>query len=202
MNFFILASFLTITCLANIYIRKNKNTYQKELSVFWDKERRSNSVRKKSLEALDYITIPEDILTMQPAAPSLQTLSCLEELQTLSSEKIVNLTGISNTDLKLSYGTANISALSDYDFHYTRMVTLLQKLAEGLLTSDDKASAVHVLEFAVSTGTDVSKTYYLLADLYKEEGTPEKINALIQKAEGLHSLMKDSILRHLREAAN
>lgn len=202
MNFIILASFLVITCVANIYIRKNKNTDKEALARFWDKERRSNSVRKKSLEDLAYLTIPSDILSMQPLNPAAQTISYIEELQSLSSEKIVNLTGISNTDLKLTYGTANITALSEYDFHYTHMVTVLQKLAESLLAADDKALAVRVLEFAVSTGTDVSQTYYLLADLYREEGSPEKIRTLIQTAQGLHTLKKDSILRYLTEATD
>ena len=112
--------------------------------------------------------------------------------------KIVNLTGYSNTDLKLKYGTANITILSDYDFHYTNLVKLLQKIAELLHDSLEDALAIEVLEFAVSTGTDVSKSYYLLANLYKETGTPEKIDSLIQQAH--HSLMRDAIVENLKAA--
>lgn len=198
MNFFILASFLIVTCLVTILIRKDNSTQKKAENNFWDKEHKANFVRKKSLEHLQYITIPEDILAMKPTNPSKQTLSYLEELNDLSCYKIVNLTGISNTDLKLTYGTANITALSEYDFHYTRMVTLLQSLAESLVASGDKELALHVLEFSVSTGSDVSKTYYLLAELYQEIGTPEKIHFLIQQAEAIPSLMRNSILRNLR----
>lgn len=198
MNFFILASFLTFTFIVTILIRKDNSIQEKADNNFWDKEYKSNFVRKKSLEHLHYITIPEDILTMNPTNPSKQTLSYLEELKGLSSYKIVNLTGISNTDLKLTYGTANITALSEYDFHYTRMVTLLQSLAENLVASGEKELAIHILEFSVSTGSDVSKTYYLLADLYQETGTPEKIRFLIQQAESIPSLMRNSILQNLR----
>ena len=77
---------------------------------------------------------------------------------------------------------------------------LLQKIAELLHDSLEDALAIEVLEFAVSTGTDVSKSYYLLANLYKETGTPEKIDSLIQQAQTLHSLMKDAIVENLKAA--
>ena len=113
---------------------------------------------------------------------------------------IVNLTGYTNTDLKLKYGTANITILSDYDFHYTNLVTLLQKLAELLHDNLEDDLAVRVLEFAVSTGTDVSKSYYLLAELYQQMNMSEKIEHLISQAQGIHSLMKDAIVENLRAA--
>lgn len=95
----------------------------------------------------------------------------------MSAGKIVNLTGYTNTDLKLEYGTANINILSDYDFHYTNMVTLLQKLAELLHACSEDALAAEVLEFAVSTGTDVSRSYYLLAELYTASRNARKNQA-------------------------
>ena len=129
-----------------------------------------------------------------------ETACCLRDLRDLSTSRIVNLTGLTNTDLKLKYGTANINILSDYDFHYTNLVTLLQKLAEQLHDSLEDALAVEVLEFAVSTKTDISKSYYLLAELYREMGTPEKIEHLIAQAQNLNSLMKDTIIENLRAA--
>ena len=126
--------------------------------------------------------------------------SFLRDLKDLSAYKIVNLTGFTNTDLKLEYGTANINILSDYDFHYTKLVTILQKLAELLHENSNDADAIHVLEFAVSTGTDVSKSYYLLAKLYHDAGTPEKITNLINQAQSIRSMLKDTIVQNLQAA--
>ena len=137
---------------------------------------------------------------MHPTCMTEEIDSCLLDLHDLSSCKIVNLTGWTNTDLKLEYGTANITILSDFDFNYTNLVTALQKLAELLHEGGDDAHAIEVLEFAISTGTDVSKSYYLLADLYKTCGTPEKIELLIHRAETIHSLMKNSIVQNLQAA--
>ncbi len=170
-------------------------------ALFWERERRANFTRKKSLDGLHYITIPDEILELQPACNSEEINNCLTDLRDLSSCKIVNLTGYTNTDLKLTYGTANINILSDFDIHYTNLVTLLQKLAELLHKNGEDVHAITVLEFAISTGTDVSKSYYLLAQLYQENGTPEKISSLIQQAQNINSLLRDSIVQTLQKLA-
>ncbi|MDE6916077.1 MAG: hypothetical protein K2P39_04685 [Lachnospiraceae bacterium] len=198
MNFIIFASFPVICVLFSIALRSSRRKEQDIDRAFWEREQRANFTRKKSLDDLDYITIPEKLLTMKPDVMTEETACCLRDLRDLSTSRIVNLTGLTNTDLKLKYGTANINILSDYDFHYTNLVTLLQKLAEQLHDSLEDALAVEVLEFAVSTRTDISKSYYLLAELYREMGTPEKIEHLIAQAQNLNSLMKDTIVENLR----
>lgn len=200
MNFLIIASFPVLCLIFSIALH---NTRRKEQDIdreFWDREQRANFTRRKSLDDLDYITVPEELLTMKPALMTDELRNYIDDLRDLSSSKIVNLTGFTNTDLKLKYGTANITILSDYDFHYTNLVTLLQKIAELLHDNLDDELAVRVLEFAVSTGTDVSRSYYLLAELYQQMGTPEKIENLVAQAQNINSLMKDSIVEKLQAA--
>ncbi|MDE6055252.1 MAG: hypothetical protein K2G55_16190, partial [Lachnospiraceae bacterium] len=200
MNFLIFASF-PIICLIFSFALHNANRKEQEIDrEFWDREQRANFTRKKPLDNLNYITIPEELLTMNPDITNEEIAGCLKDLNDLSSLKIVNLTGYTNTDLKLEYGTANITILSDYDFHYTKLVTLLQKLAELLHDSLEDELAIKVLEFSISTGTDVSKSYYLLAELYQQMNTPEKIKYLIAQAQNINSLMKDTIVENLQAA--
>ena len=199
MNLKFLASFLLL-CAVVLYSTKRSDRAEEQAERnFWNKERRANSVRKKSLDALNYITIPSAILNMRPVNMTEEIRDYLKDLKDLSAMPIVNLTGISNTDLKLAYGTANITALTEYDSHYTNMVTVLQKLAQCLVEQNEKECAVEVLEFAVSTGTDVSKTYYLLASLYLEKGQQTRIRELITKASSLNTLMKTSIVQKLED---
>lgn len=202
MNLIIISSTLVFCVFFFFSRQRTKSIDEKKEREFWERERKANFTRKKSLDSLNYITIPEKILHMQPASMTDEISGCLSELRDLSDSKIVNLTGFSNTDLKLEYGTANISILSDYDFHYTKLVTVLQKLAERLHADADDAHAVEVLEFAVSTGTDVSKSYYLLAELYGGAGTPEKIKKLIGQAQGIRSMLKDTIVENLQQMIN
>ena len=200
MNFILCTSFFIVSAIVFLGLQHSRKERDKIEREYWQKEYRANSTRKKSLDNLEYITIPEEILRMHPKQFDEDINGYLLDLQDLSEYKIVNLTGISNTDLKLEYGTANITILSDFDFNYTNLVTALQKLAELLHEGGDDAHAIEVLEFAISTGTDVSKSYYLLADLYKTCGTPEKIELLIRRAETIHSLMKNSIVQNLQAA--
>lgn len=123
---------------------------------------------------------------------------CKEILRSLSTQKIVNLTGYTNTDLKLSYGTANITCLTEYDQNYTLLVSTLQKWAEALYRGGAKKECRQVLEYAVSAGTDVSHTYFLLADLYDEEGESDLKCSLIEKASGISSLSSKVIVRTLQ----
>ena len=123
---------------------------------------------------------------------------CKEILRSLSTQKIVNLTGYTNTDLKLSYGTANITCLTEYDQNYTLLVSTLQKWAEVLYRGGAKKECRQVLVYAVSIGTDVSHTYFLLADLYDEEGESDLKYSLIEKASGLSSLSSKVIVRTLQ----
>ncbi len=198
MNLFLFSSFTIFCIIFSIALHKTKRIEQNLDQDFWEREQKANFTRKKSLDNLNYITIPEEILQMKPDYMTSEIENCLRDLNDLSAFKIVNFTGYTNTDLKLEYGTANINILSDYDFHYTNLVTLLQKLAELLHDILEDALAVKTLEFAVSTGTDVSKSYYLLAQLYQEAGMSEKIEELISQAQNVRSILKDTIVENLR----
>ena len=199
MNFIIITSFLAFSIVFFFARKRTSRIEEARDREFWERENRANGIRRKSLDGLNYITIPDELLNMKPAVTTEVLNTCIRDLNDLSEYQIVNLTGYTNTDLKLEYGTANITILSEYDLHYTNLVTLLQKLAELLHENGEDALAIATLEFAVSTGTDVSKSYYLLADLYQETGTPEKISHLIDYAQNINSMIKDTIVQRLSE---
>ena len=117
-------------------------------------------------------------------------------------QPIVNLTGQSNTDLKLEYGTANITVLTEYDQNYTLLVSTLQQWADLLYNENHTNEVRQILEFAVSTRTDVSRTYDILSDIYIAIGQADKIADLIATAETLNSLNKEVILRHLQQKSD
>ncbi|MCH5254804.1 MAG: hypothetical protein J1F41_07760 [Lachnospiraceae bacterium] len=168
---------------------------------FWAKEHKANKTKSKPLDDLEYITIPFDKLPMQLMQEDERATEYKEILRSLSESKIVNFTGISNTDLKLEYGAPNIDLLTKYDQNYTVLVRTLNLWANYLYEKGYSKEAREILEFAVSTRTDVSGSYKLLCKIYKEENTPEKIQALIPIAESVNSAMKNTIVRILQEAS-
>ncbi len=181
-------------------MKRHTRSIQEEQQSFWQKERASNSVRKKPLDNLDYITIPLENLPVNNHTDDDSVADCVSTITTLSECKIVNLTGITNTDLKLTYGTANITILTEYDQNFILLVTTLQKWAARLHALGDVSSAVSILEYAVNIGSDVSKTYSLLASIYDEKNELSKITLLKERAATLTSSSGKFIVRKLEEA--
>lgn len=199
MKFPFLASVLLFCMLLSFFIKRSNKKAAEAEANFWEKEKNANFVRKKPLDNLSYVHIPEAFFDFPYNTQDGQTEDALSMLKHLSSQKIVNLTGISNTDLKLKYGTANITVLTEYDQNYTQLVRALQKLADSLHQNGQDEAAREILEFSVCTGTDISGTYYLLADLYVKSGQAERIKELKEAAGKLNSPMVSSILRTLSE---
>ena len=200
MNFIINASVLIFSAMTFLYLwRSNKNKVSLQDS-FWAKEQEANNTRRKSLDDLDYIKIPieEFPMTLLEDVPKVEDYKQI--IQSLNELPIVNFTGITNTDLKLRYGAPNIELLTSYDQNYTLLVRTLQQWAQALYDGGYIDEARYMLEFSVSTGTDVSGTYRLLCQIYKKQGTPEKIGDLYPIAEMLKSAMQKTIVRILQEA--
>lgn len=173
---------------------------------FWERERESNNVRKKSLDTLEYIHIPVDLLPFGTSDGDAILEDCENSLMALKDEKIVNFTGIPNTDLKLEYGTANITLLTEYDQNYTTLVVTLQKWGQQLYDLGRFEDATKVLEFSLKTRSDISGTYRLLVDLYKtklgltESEIQHKLEAMLPIAKELNSLSKNQILNMINSA--
>ncbi len=171
---------------------------RKEKDAFWQKEYQANSTRKVDLSGLDYIAIPMDSLPFAETAEE-PLLSIQNNIRNLYRKPILNLTGISNTDLKLKYGVANITFLVQCDNNYTLLVKNLYNWGSCLYEQNKWKEAVTVLEYGIKCRTDIRKNYTLLAELYKDLNVPEKINDLLLAAESLNSLSKDTIIAALKE---
>lgn len=172
-------------------IRKNNRTQTEVNEAFWARERQSNTVRKQDISKLDYISIPLEKFPLNLGTPSEDTLKAL------SNEKILNLTGLSNTDLKLSYGAANLDELTRYDENFTTLVKALAAYAKELLDARQVDDAQTVLEYAVSIKSDSTVIYTMLASIYREQGQQNKIDELLLSAEQLNSLSKQVIKNRL-----
>ena len=199
MKFPILASVIILCSVIHLVTRKSSRDTENEEAAFWERERRANSTRKKSLEHLNYIKIPFDSLPMDELPDNPTVCEVLSVLKELDKSPIVNLTGYTNTDLKLEYGTANITKLTQYDQSYTLLASTLQKWADTLWDAGKKEEAVRVMEFSLSTQTDVSRAYYRLAEYYLSAGRKEELARLTETAGALRSSNREQILRHLSE---
>lgn len=193
------ASFIVFLILVSYQISKSRRYTEKKETSFWEKEHLANSTRRKSLDNLNYITIPFDALPMDIMAEDENIRELHQTLRYLSGLPVVNFTGISNTDLKLQYGAPNIDLLMRYDQNYTTLACTLQKWAEKLYEAGHVAEAQQILEFAISTDTDVSSAYRLLASIYASQNNYGEISKLKERAQNLKSGTKNIIVRILQE---
>lgn len=195
-----LLPFLCIFIIVTIYITIRMHGSKRREQDMWDdflkKEQEANWTRKQDISDLAYIKLPLEALPLGKYDD--EDLQGFEEaLRELSTQPICNLNGISNTDLKLRYGVANLSALSQCDTNYSTLISVLANYGEKLYEFSHPEAAKQVLEYALTLGTDVGKTYELLATLYEYEGHPEKIDVLYEYAKKINSIRKNSILRKL-----
>ena len=196
----LIASTLVLGAAIAIDSARNQKTAAARWQEYWQRERAANNTRRQSLDDLPYIKLPMDIFPMDLLMNIPKVEDYRQIILTLKDLPIVNFTGLTNTDLKLQYGAPNINLVTSYDQNYTLLARTLQQWAQILYDNDYPAQACKILEFAVSTNTDVSATYRLLCKIYQEQGTPEKIQSLYPVAESLTSAMKGTIVRILQES--
>ncbi len=209
MKFPFFASFVIFILVLHHNMNRGKKSSQQLESEFWKHEIDANHVRKQSLDDLEYIAFqaepfyPLTLLGSQISGDFLasnpQVKEILSRFLFLENQKIVNLGRYSNTDLKYKYGVANLNLLTEYDSNFSELITLLHNYAELFLASDFEDQALTILEYAISIGSDISKSYILCANIYQENKQYDKLTWLKKEAEKISTSRKNSIVRKLQE---
>lgn len=181
MKFLLLPSITILVLVLNHNIRKNKNKDDKSVTSYLSREDRANCARRKDLTDLPYIevshnTLPLDI-TLKDEKKQLQISNYIKEIHLLSEKKMLNLIGVSNTELKEEYGPANLEVLTIYDQNYSRYIRNLHLLADCIY-EEYPNEAVALWEYCLSIGTDISGTYASLGKHYVTKHQKEQFMKL------------------------
>lgn len=187
--------FIIFFTIRKINVQRIEDQY---MDSYWEKERQANNTRNKPLDSLNYLTIPDSLLCSPNPNNNPDIARVLEELNELSSLKIVNFTGISNTDLKLEYGTGNLHALTQYDLNYTKLSRALNQLGHYHMKEKNIPLAKEFFHYAIETGSDIRTTYLDLATIYQQENNFEAIAELKESAQHLRNINKSIIARTLQ----
>lgn len=181
MKFLLLPSITILILVLNHNIRKNKGTNNQNVASYLSREDAANSTRKKDLTNLPYIEVPLNTfpldITLNDEKKQLQISQYIKELHILSEKKMLNLIGLSNTELKEQYGPANLEVLTMYDQNYARYIRTLHLFAECIY-DEAPQEAVSLLEYCLSIGTDISGTYARLGKHYVKENDKERFEQL------------------------
>lgn len=176
--------------------RKHSRKTEESNTSFWSREDAANRVRRKDISQLPYIQIPFDELPFIADATG-EIKTCQNQLLALKGIPMLNLSSMSNTDLKMEYGVANLPKLSDCDEACNNMYRIIANLGYYLSKEGYHDEAVAFLEFGISAGSDLSRNYYVLADEYMLAHRYDDVSQLIARAEGISTPMKNPIIREL-----
>lgn len=202
----LLPTFLIFAWVLHHNIKKNSGHVEQSITDYLAKESEANTSRRRDISGLPYITVPLDTLpfdiTLKDEKKQLQIAEYIKEIKNLSNKKMLNLIGISNTELKASYGPANLEVLSLYDQTYAKYIRTLQLFADCIY-EEYPEKAVSVLEYCISIGTDISATYDLLGRHYLKHNNISQFETLYEHIPDKESLSgKNTIskLDSLRES--
>lgn len=190
--FTFLLIFIIFLIILNVTIRKNDSRQTKREEDFWEQERAANFARRKDISNLEYLTIPAEKI------PHNLHTEAEEILVNLSNCKMLNLAGITNTELKLTYGSANLEELSEYDDNFTRFVQAVSAYGTELVEAGQASDARELLELAVSYHADAVNIYTTLAKIYQEVGETDKIQDLIRYASEINTIASKMITEKLQ----
>lgn len=177
---------------------------------FWKRETQANFTRKADISSLNYISIPFHDLPFSleyenyslPAdiedSIKLEIQSYEKVILSLKDKKMINLTGYSNTDLKLAYGAANLPFLMQYDENFSKLSRALSKWGKLLFEIGAFSEAEKVLEFALSSKCDIEEVFFILATLYRQKGDMTKLEILKTSTDCFDELRRDYILKRIQ----
>ena len=114
MGFPILPFFLLFVVLLALRLNYLKAKREQQENEFWERERQANITPAKDISNLRYITIPIEKFPLNFSTDE-KVIEIEKELQELSTHRLLNLTGMTNTDLKLAYGVPNFETINQHE---------------------------------------------------------------------------------------
>ena len=160
---------IALTVILNIIIARSKSR-EFNYDAVVEAERRANAARRRDIDPELFITPDIDALPFKEygqkpeyepvrfAAAEAKEMSALPMIKTAKD--------MTNNDIKLKFGVANLEDVAIMEENYNYFIAAMLKWAEELIALREYADAETVLKETVRIGSDFSKSYTLLADVY------------------------------------
>jgi hypothetical protein len=185
-----------------IIMRARNKGYGQEFENFVKEEIEANSVRSRDIEPELFFAPELAGLPVKPDDGVSESALLRRQRDVLKrgAKKMIRLPQpMSNTELKLKYGTVNIEIISEYEENFFGYIYALNGWAEVLLEENMEADAGRVLAHAVAAGAETSKTYTLLADIYFKNGNKEAMRELYETVSKKNMPGKDKAWSYIND---
>ncbi len=189
--------FLIFVIWLNYEKRKATKDAERQSQEFWQREDEANHARNKDISQLPFFKPDPDQIPL-PTTEDENVCFYQKKVLTCLEAPMMNLSGYTNTDLKLSYGVGNFKTLSDYDENYNAFLMNLSNLGKAYQTAGLLTEAENTYLCCLDCGSDKSTDHLALADIYQEMNAPDKLSALISRVEESDLPRKDSLLSQLK----
>ncbi len=182
-----------------LLFRYNINKKDKELNTkrknFLEKIDKSTSSRKKKIE-------DENFLSLSLTTDYINSLDISEgykkRLLSQREKPMASFSGISNTDLMISYGAASLSDIKNYEDNLAVMQKMLYTCASELYDKGDINHSIKLLEESIKLKDSRSSSYILLGKCYDKNGNKDKKKELLQMINNSDLTLKNKILEELK----
>ena len=104
---------------------------------------------------------------------------------------------MSNTDIKMEYGVANLQILIQYDENSSKLARLLAKWGKLLYENGEEVAAEKVLTYAVSCKSDIEDVFITLAKIYRNNGNELGISDLVEACQCFDELRRENIINQI-----
>lgn len=199
--------FLIFVFLFRYKMNQQEKATHRSNELFWEREKKSLFIRKKTLDDTIYLKadiskFPKYSLEQFIEWQAKKLYKVQEDCLYYASQPMVNLSNMLNSEIRLKYGTANLTLIESYENNYISYTKQLYQLGKGFYDINRDDDAITVLEEGIRMGSDISHNYILLGKLYCKTNQTVKFQDLYNKTTYIESLTKHKIIDELNKLIN
>ena len=108
-------------------------------------------------------------------------------------------TPMTNRELKERFGTAQLEKIAMYEENYVKLMHQLTAWADSLRRDGQDTHAAQALEAGIAYGSDMSRMYTMLAEIYKARREKDALERLGLSAEHLAEPIRGKVKRQIEQ---
>ncbi|MCL2355530.1 MAG: hypothetical protein FWC70_00030 [Defluviitaleaceae bacterium] len=181
---------LPVAIITFFLLSRRHTKKQEEVKArFLAEEEAANAVRKREIEPELFFTPNLSALPPVPAGDPHRVERSAKRTMIRFAKPLTNL------ELKMQYGLAQIEAIAQYEENFIEYLKSLTKWGTEI-AAESPFDAVEILQTVVESGGEFRDAYKTLADIYSGDG--EMLDALFARAEENH-FSDPAVKRHILE---
>jgi len=197
----IFALFVIFALLFNHRLNRLTRLEREAKVAFWESERDSLSVRKKEFVEENYLRPDISSLTFPQLDVKDYDLVLYESLKSklleLSTKDMMNFSHLTNTEIRLQFGTANQTAIADNESAYNTYLKTLADYGKFMNEQGELNEAIIALEECIRMKSEYSRHYLFLAQLFAIIKNEEAFHQLCEKASTIDTTKQTNIHQKL-----